>query len=69
MKALIATLEPRLNGYRVAQTSYDDQIFPVADTMFWVDFPSDLDTVLVPQDYYWYDPSDETIKPQNITEE
>jgi hypothetical protein len=68
MKALISTLEPRLTGYRVAQTSYDDQVFPVADTLFWVDFPSDLDTMLVPQDYYWYDPSDSTIKPQDITE-
>jgi hypothetical protein len=68
MKALISTLEPRLTGYRVAQTSYDDQVFPVADTLFWVDFPSDLDTMLVPQDYYWYDPSDKTIKPQDITE-
>lgn len=69
MKALISTLEPRLTGYRVAQTSYDDQVFPVADTLFWVDFPNDLDTMLVPLDYYWYDPNDETIKPQDITEE
>ena len=69
MKALISTSEPRLTGYRVAETTYDDQVFPVAETMFWVDFPSNLDTVLVPQDFYWYDPSDETIKPQDITEE
>lgn len=65
MKALISTIEPRLTGYRVADTAYDDQVFPVADLMFWVDFSSDLDTELVSQDYYWYDPSDETIKPQN----
>jgi hypothetical protein len=65
MKALISTIEPRLTGYRVAETAYDDQVFPVADTLFWVDFPINLDTELVPQDYYWYDPSDETIKPKN----
>jgi hypothetical protein len=69
MKALISTLEPRQTGYRVAQVSYDDQVFPVAETMFWVNFPSDLNVELVPQDLYWYDPSDETIKPQDITEE
>lgn len=69
MKALISTLEPRQTGYRVAQVSYDDQVFPLAETMFWVDFPSDLNAELVPQDFYWYDPTDETIKPQDITEE
>jgi hypothetical protein len=67
MKALISTIEPRLTGYRVVQTSYDEQIFPVAETLFWVDFASDLDTELVPQDFYWYDSSDQTIKPQNTT--
>jgi len=67
MKALISTIEPRLTGYRIAQTAYDDQVFPVAETLFWVDFPSDLDTELVSQDFYWYDPSDQTIKPQNTT--
>ena len=69
MKALISTLEPRQTGYRVAQVSYDDQVFPVAETMFWVDFPPELNAELVPQDFYWYDPTDETIKPQDITEE
>jgi hypothetical protein len=69
MKALISTLEPRQTGYRVAQTSYDDQVFPVAESLFWVDFPSDLNAELVPQDFYWYDPTDETIKSQDITEE
>ena len=73
MKALISTLEPRLTGYRVAQASYENQVFPVAETMFWVDFPINLNAELVPADFYWYDPSDETIKPQStlqdITEE
>lgn len=62
MKALISTSEPRLTGYRVAETTYDDQVFPVAETMFWIDFPSNLDLTLVPKDEYWYDPSDQTIK-------
>ena len=70
MKALISTSEPRLTGYRVAETIYDDQVFPVAETMFWIDFPPNLDLTLVPKDEYWYDPSDQTIKaiPQPETE-
>jgi hypothetical protein len=69
MKALISKTEPRKSGYRVAQVEYDDQIFPVADSLFWTDFPSDLNAELVATDFYWYDPTDETIKPQDITEE
>lgn len=69
MKALISTIEPRLTGYRVAETAYDDQIFPVSPELFWTDFPNDLNTELVFQDYYWYDPSDETIKPQNPSQD
>jgi len=68
MKALISSIEPRFTGYRVAQVVYDDQTFPVAETMFWVDFPSNLDASLVPTDQYWYDPSDEIIKPFPVTE-
>jgi hypothetical protein len=62
MKALISTTEPRQTGYRVAEVVADGATFPVADTMFWTDFPSNLDPSLVPQDQYWYDPSDNTIK-------
>lgn len=62
MKALISTLEPRQTGYRVAEVVADGDTFSVAETMFWTDFPSDLDPALVPQDQYWYDPSDNTIK-------
>ena len=70
MKALISTNQPSQSGYRVAQVAYDEQIFPVAETMFWVDFPNDLNSELVSQDFYWFDPLDETIKPipQDITE-
>lgn len=63
MKALISTIEPRQTGYRVVQVVDDGAIFPVAEAMFWTDFPSDLNPALVPQDQYWYDPSDQTIKP------
>jgi hypothetical protein len=63
MKALISTLETRLTGYRVAELVADNSTFPVADTMFWVDFPSNLDLSLVSEDKYWYDPLDQTIKP------
>lgn len=74
MKALISSTEPRETGYRVAEVAYDDQVFPVAETMWWVDFPADLNTQLVSQNGYWFDPTDNTIKPipqdipQDITE-
>ena len=62
MQALISTLESRQAGYRVAEVVADGSTFPVADTMFWVDFPSNLDAALVPLDKYWYDQADQTIK-------
>jgi hypothetical protein len=62
MKALISTIEPRQTGYRVAEVVADGATFPVAETMFWTAFPSDLDPALVPQDLYWYDPTDQAIK-------
>lgn len=62
MKALISTTEPRETGYRVAEVVADGATFPVADQMFWVNFPSDFDPTFVPQDKYWYDPTDQTIK-------
>lgn len=58
MKALISTTEPCETGYRVAQVEPDADIFPVADTLFWVSCADD-----VVADQFWYDPSDETIKP------
>jgi hypothetical protein len=66
MKALISSIEPRQTGYRVCQVCENDKIFPVADSMQWVDCD---DTVKA--DMFWYDPADQTIKPnpQNITEE
>ena len=58
MKALISTIEPRESGYRVAQVEPDDKIFDVSPEMFWVSCADD-----VVQDQFWYDPSDQIIKP------
>ena len=38
-------------GYRVAQVVQDNEVFPVAERMFW--FPCDNDVVA---DKYYYDP-------------
>ncbi len=69
MKALISFLEQRKTGYRVAEIIDDNKIFPVAKDLQWVDFPTDLDPNQVPFDVYWFDPLDNTIKRQDITEE
>ena len=57
MKALISTVEPRETGYRVAQVEQDENIFPVAEALFWADCAED-----VIADEFWYDPLDQTIK-------
>lgn len=57
-QALISTLEPRETGYRVAEIVNQGQTFPVAETMFWTPCADD-----VVQDQFWYDPSDQQIKP------
>lgn len=64
MKALISTIEPRQTGYRVAEVVADDATFPVAETMFWVDFPSEHDVNFVSEDKYWYDPIAQAINLQ-----
>ena len=62
MKALISPIEPRNNGYRVAQIH--QQEFEVAEPLFWVTCASNIVA-----DQFWYDPSDQTIKaiPPHIT--
>jgi hypothetical protein len=55
-QALISTVEPRANGYRVAQV--EENSFPVADTLFWVECSDDIVA-----DQHYYDPADETLKP------
>jgi hypothetical protein len=64
MKALISPNEPRETGYRVAQVEDDNLQFDVANPLFWVSCSNEILA-----DQFWYDPSDETIKPfpQNIT--
>jgi hypothetical protein len=57
MKALISINEPSQTGYRVAQVESDENIFSVAQNLFWVDCADD-----VVADQFWFDPSDQTIK-------
>ncbi len=57
MKALISTIEPRETGYRVAQVEQNENVFAVAEGLFWVDCAED-----VVADNFWYDPQDQTIK-------
>ena len=56
MKALISPKEPRGNGYRVAWTNSVE--VEHAKPLFWVDCTND-----VVQDEFWYDPTDQQIKP------
>ena len=58
MKALISTIEPRETGFRVAQVEPDENTFPVAVDLFWVDCADD-----VVANQFWYDPQDQSIKP------
>jgi hypothetical protein len=65
MKALISIIEPREAGYRVAQVVADNAIFPVAEPdLFWI---SCADNIV--QDEFWYDPVDQTIKPNPVPSE
>lgn len=57
-EALISTIEPRETGYRVAQVVDQGQTFPVSTEMFWTPCADD-----VVADQFWYDPSDQQIKP------
>jgi hypothetical protein len=56
MKALISPIEPRETGYRVAEVA--QQQFEVSEPLFWVSCATN-----VVADQFWYDPSDQTIKP------
>lgn len=57
MKALISTIEPRETGYRVAQVEPEQNVFDVAEGLFWVDCPAHIT-----QDDFWYDPQDQLFK-------
>jgi hypothetical protein len=62
-EALISTIEPRETGYRVAQVEPTGQTFPVASDFFWTPCADD-----VVADQFWYDPVDQTIKPNPVLE-
>ena len=57
-EALISIIEPRETGYRVAQVVSENETFPVSTQMFWTPCADD-----VIADQFWYDPSDQQIKP------
>lgn len=63
MQALISKLEPRESGYRVAQVVADDKTFPVADDLYWVSCPNDLEA-----DAKWFDEESNTFKDFPIVE-
>jgi hypothetical protein len=62
-QALISPNEPRETGYRVAQVVDEGQTFEVGG-LFWTPCADD-----VVADQFWYDPSDELIKPFPIVVE
>lgn len=57
MKALISSIEMVEAGYRVSQVEPDENVFAVAEGLFWVDCSDN-----VVADRYWYDPETETIR-------
>jgi len=57
-EALISPSEPRETGYRVAQVVDTGKTFEVGNPLFWTPC---ADNILA--DQFWYDPSDELIKP------
>jgi hypothetical protein len=62
-EALISPSEPRETGYRVAQIVDQGQTFEVGGC-FWTPCADD-----VVADQFWYDPTDELIKPFPIVVE
>jgi hypothetical protein len=60
-QALISTIEPRESGYRVSQVVAEGETFSVSLELFWTLCADD-----VVADQFWYDPSDQIIKPMPI---
>jgi hypothetical protein len=54
MKALISTVEPREQGYRVAQVE-PEAIFNNTEQIYWVDCPDHIVA-----DQHWFNPADNT---------
>jgi hypothetical protein len=63
-EALISPKEPKETGYRVAQVAEEGQTFEVSSPLFWTPCADNVVT-----DQFWYDPSDNTIKPIPIPPE
>lgn len=57
MIALISKIEPREQGYRVAEVVQDGMSFLVSTDLFWQ--PCSTEVVA---DHYWFDPSDNSFK-------
>jgi hypothetical protein len=57
-QALISPNEIVETGYRVAQVVDEGQTFAVGSPLFWTPCADD-----VVADQFWYDPTDELIKP------
>jgi hypothetical protein len=57
MKALICPNEPVTNGYRIAQVEPTENIFGVAEPLYWLDCSDE-----VVADNWYYDTTDNTIK-------
>ena len=56
-KALICPNEPVPNGFRIAQVELAENIFSVADPLYWTDCADE-----VVADFWYFDPVDATIK-------
>lgn len=56
-KALICPNEPVPNGFRIAQVEPAENIFSVADPLYWLDCEDE-----VMADFWYFDPADATIK-------
>lgn len=56
-KALICPNELVPNGFRIAQVEPEENIFSVADPLYWVECADE-----VTADFWYFDPADATIK-------
>ena len=56
-KALVCPNEPAHNGYRIAQVESAENIFGVAEPLYWIDCADD-----VVADQWYFDTTDNTIK-------
>jgi hypothetical protein len=57
MKALISKIEPRMDGYRVAQVINDNEVFDVTSDFMWIN----CDNTIV-ADAVWYNPTTQSME-------